>query len=559
MNLVKLIPLLTLFVLSAAAQELGKVNIASLSSRIRINQKTPSVQFSWKIKNEGRAQLQTSYRILISKDESELKPDGKLVWDSQRVDSFQALYVDYTGPALETGTYYWKAQLTSSNKETGAWSKHSSFVIPEKEIAKNTQIPKVRTIGSFQCSDASLNEIFKKSIASRKKNLIASPSFEPGGKPWGAPIQLTARGYAFEADLADYYATWLKKFLASVDKDKLFPAMVSPNKKYKPAPGYSEAGLMVPFALWQLNGDASLLDDVFQPAVNYVGMLKKNDPSFSGKAFAENRGDFGHLDDPTSPEFLSLCFFALDCRMLAEMATARGHLPYITQHHTWFANIQKGFQKTFLNEKSQLTEKSQTAQILALRYGLLPPNAKQPTADALAARLKKEGLKAGIFGTAAILPVLSWTDHHEQAIALAKSFTEEDSEPSDVALASTSEWMMSFLAGFNHQTPGFKTSRISPFIPNDGSITHVRASHETPYGTLAIDWKTTETGLKAKITIPPNTTSKISLPGVKEAIVSEAGKPLDQAIGCQMIKQLPGRKEIIAQSGTYHFEVKNQK
>lgn len=172
-NFAKLIPLLTLLALPVVAQDLGKVNTASLSSRIQRNQKEPSIQFSWKIKSAGRGQLQAGYRILVAKDAAELKPAGKLVWDSQQVDSFQSLYVNYDGPALDAGTYHWKVQLTNNDKKAGAWSSPSSFVIPEKEEAKKpaTTAIAAQSIGAFECSDDTLNKVFKKTITARKKNL----------------------------------------------------------------------------------------------------------------------------------------------------------------------------------------------------------------------------------------------------------------------------------------------------------------------------------------------------------------------------------------------------
>ncbi|MGJ8724814.1 MAG: alpha-L-rhamnosidase C-terminal domain-containing protein [Roseibacillus sp.] len=559
MNRPKLLLLILTFISTVHGQKIGEMNIASVSSQVRWQDEKPSLQFSWKVQSEGRGQLQKSYHILLGKDAEAIKSDGDLIWDSKQTDSPQSHLVEYSGPELKSEqTYYWKVRLSNIEGKLGNWSAPAPFSISKEPRGAEGEAKKVtQPIGNFSSSDPVLNALFKATVTNQKKNLTTPPSFEPEELPAAAPLQLTARGYAFQAKLNEYYNPWVKEFVAAANEDKTFPTIAGDPEFAEPASGHSDAAIVIPFALWQLDGDISLVENVFQAAVDHVGAIQRNDPDFSGKTFGKDRGDFGHLDDPTSPEFLSLCFFALDCRILSEMATAIGHLPYIIQHKEWYGRTARGFQKSFLDQDGNLTEKSQTAQILALRFGLLPPEAKQPIADKLAERLKKEGLKAGIYGTSAVLPVLSWTDHHEQAVELAKSFGKEGAGPSEVALACTSEWMMSFLAGFINQAPGFKTSRISPFIPKDGSITEVKAHHETPYGQLAIHWKTTEKGLNAKVTIPPNTTGVISLPGDEKAVVTEGGKSLDDAAGCQFMQDLNGRKDILVQSGIYEFEVEN--
>ena len=422
---------------------------------------------------------------------------------------------------------------------------------------KRCQLRRAETfIASFESSDKNLNSLFEKAQTAQRKLLTDPATFEPDALPWGAQLQLTSRGFAFQSNLANYYRHANEELFASIGEDRLIPSLAGDFEDNAPSPGFSEAGVVIPFTMWQLSGDLTLAEPTFLRAVDHVGLMKKNDPDYQGKPFGKHRGDWGHKDDPTSAGFLSLCHLALDCRILGEVAAAVGHLPFVAQHGEWYSRIQKAFPAHFL-EDGKLKEKSQTAQILALRFGLLPQDLKQPTADALAERIKKEGLTAGMFGQSAVLPVLSWTNHHEQAIELAKSYGAEDASPTVVELAATSEWAMSFLAGFIHQAPGFKTALVTPFIPEDNSVTEVNASHETPYGRLAIHWKKAEGGLTAKVIIPPNTTALISLPGEEEANITESDKPLKEAVGCQFLQELDGRAEIVAQSGTYHFEVKN--
>lgn len=555
-------PLLVAFNLSLEGAEIGVIKPTQLLTDFNAVKKSSSLRFSWQIKAEGRAQRQEKYRIFVADSEKKLETASRLLWDSGENKSSQSLFVDYKGPPLVVGkNYFWKVQLKSPSQEVGNWSNPQKFTFRNSSTVSSKRERKVsaRPIASFHSSDEALNKVFALSKKTQA-NVLKDPAvFEPGGLPWGAHLQLSARGFAFQADLTDYYRSVSREFIAEIGHDKMIPSVIGESEDKLPSPGFSEAGIIIPYVLWQLTGDRTIIQSSFDAAVTHVGLMQKNDPNYEGKAFGKHRGDLGHLDDPTSAEFLSLCHLALNCRILGESASAIGHTPFSIQHRDWFGRIYKAFPKSFLDEDGKLIEKSQTAQILALRLGLLPEESKKKISAELAERLKREGLTCGIFGKSSVLPVLSWTNHHELAIDLAKSISSEDSEICPIIAASISEWSLGFLAGFGHPAPGFQVCQVAPFIPDNGSISEVKASHETPYGRLAIHWRKNETSLYAKVTIPPNTTGTVILPCQKEDILTEGGISLQQTRGCQLIRETGNRKEIIAQSGTYTFEITSAK
>ena len=168
MPLMKPFKILTLVLLllhsSLLAAKIGQVEIATLSSNITFEKDAPLVRFSWKLQVEGRAQLQTGYRILIALKSEDLKLPEKLIWDSGQIESSQSLFVKYDGPPLKRGVdYHWKVQLRNSNKEKGQWSEPTQFIIPEKPTEFEPNSPsKVESRASFHCSDQTLNQLFNK-------------------------------------------------------------------------------------------------------------------------------------------------------------------------------------------------------------------------------------------------------------------------------------------------------------------------------------------------------------------------------------------------------------
>ena len=77
--------------------------------------------------------------------------------------------------------------------------------------------------------------------------------------------------------------------------------------------------------------------------------------------------------------------------------------------------------------------------------------------------------------------------------------------------ATVGDWLVKELAGLNALEPGYKKSRIAP-RPVKG-IPEVKASYETPYGLLSVDFKCRDGRITAHVCIPENTTAEVSLPG----------------------------------------------
>jgi alpha-L-rhamnosidase len=77
------------------------------------------------------------------------------------------------------------------------------------------------------------------------------------------------------------------------------------------------------------------------------------------------------------------------------------------------------------------------------------------------------------------------------------------------------EYFYKYLAGIQAPTNqgttvGYKKIHIKPYIPDD--MEWAEASVETVRGTVSSRWEKSGNGLKLNITIPSNTSGKISIP-----------------------------------------------
>jgi alpha-L-rhamnosidase len=109
-------------------------------------------------------------------------------------------------------------------------------------------------------------------------------------------------------------------------------------------------------------------------------------------------------------------------------------------------------------------------------------------------------------------------------------------------------WLYEDLAGIapDPENPGFKHIIMKPAIIDD--LDFVRASHESPYGTIKSEWVKTTGSLDWQITIPPNATATIYLPVRLDPEVLEGGKAFALPEGTA-----GGYAAIGLAPGSYHF------
>jgi len=113
-------------------------------------------------------------------------------------------------------------------------------------------------------------------------------------------------------------------------------------------------------------------------------------------------------------------------------------------------------------------------------------------------------------------------------------------------------WLYENLAGIRPDPaqPGFKHIVMQPTPVGD--LTFVKASHESPYGEIASDWKREGDRFNWSVSIPVNTTATVYVPTSSAAPVKEGDLPAAQAPGLKYLRLESGRAVYEIGSGTYH-------
>jgi alpha-L-rhamnosidase len=279
---------------------------------------------------------------------------------------------------------------------------------------------------------------------------------------------------------------------------------------------------------------------------------------------------------------------------MMEMATIhQGPITYL-KYRDELSGILTTLKETYLNEDGSLKIKSQTAHVLALRFGILAPDQQARVAADLLELIKARtgpehsGMTTGILGSKDLPTVLSRGGQVDEAARLIQSrkfpslgfevtkdattiwesraSTDDNGDAlslSNPAHGASSSWLLSTLAGIAPATPGFDNIILEPAIPTRNEevepIRWVRAHYDSVRGRIAVHWQKAEAGdLLYEVTIPAGSSAILKLPAAGNAAITESGGEIDNSVGVRKIDPdvNDGMAYFELQSGSYRFEVK---
>ncbi|MCH7227125.1 family 78 glycoside hydrolase catalytic domain [Haloferula sp. A504] len=492
-----------------------------------------------------------------------LHPDGRLMTENLRQARATDTYICKGDPAGETWTPRFTFHGFQFVELTGLEEKPPLDTITGLVLHSDTPMT-----SGFECSDPVVNKIWQNAIWTQRGNWIDLPTDCPQRDErmgWTGDAQIYAASAAIHADVAAFFRKWLRELEDDVTPEGYYPS-------YAPYPfghgggvhgsAWSDAGIIVPHALWMATGDDSFFRDHWKAMTRFMEARKAQDPKLEGKAFGAPWGDWLNLDDPTPHPYVELAYFAKCTRMMMEMAAAAKSGEEVAKYRDWTETLRANFRRQYLQADGTIRPESQSAYVMALDCDLLTDPAERQRAGARLAELirakagpKSTGMTTGFLGTKPLLPVLADTGHLDLAVATLQSrkypswgyevkngattiwerwnsYTEEHgfggpngkmnaamNSFSHYAFGAVTEWMFRDLAGIAPAEPGYSKIRLKPHFPSvdatseTDTISWIKAHHDSPHGRIAIHWKRQDDGsLLYEATVPPNTTAELILP-----------------------------------------------
>jgi alpha-L-rhamnosidase len=444
---------------------------------------------------------------------------------------------------------------------------------------------------TFSTNSALVNKLHSNIVWGQRGNFLSIPTDTPARDErmgWTGDINVFARTAVYNLDSQAFLTKWLQDLRNSQAPSGAY-ASVAPTVPNSfdgglGNAGWADAGVNVPWTLWQAYGDTSVIQQHYDSMKRYVDYLAEN-----STGFIRGGGDYGdwlNLDDPTPGELIGTSFVAKGARQLSQMAAAIGNTADAAKYQKLYDDVRNAFIGRFVSADGKVGSDSQTGYILAFTSDLVPADkitrAGQHFANTILRR--DTHLSTGFLGVDGLLPVLTKIGRSDLAYQLLQNTSypswgyeigkgattiwerwnsiNPDGTFNDVGMNSfnhyaygaVGEWMYRTLAGVSAAEPGYRKSLIAP-TPGNG-ITSADFSHETPYGKVASKWaKTSDDGLTLTVTVPGNTTATVRIPALNPSLITESGRPLATADHVSGVVDEGATVAMTVASGTYRFVV----
>ncbi len=437
--------------------------------------------------------------------------------------------------------------------------------------------------GAFESSSALLNQIWSNTRWGQLSNYFEVPTDCPQRDErlgWTGDAQVFVRTGAYNQDIAAFMGKWIDDIADTQTAEGAFNDTAPVGFKGSAA-GWADAGIIVPWTLWKTYGDTRVLERSYGAMQRYLEFVRRQTKDFIGP----NRGygDWLAIGGITEKDLISTAYFAYDAKLMAEIATALGKSQDAVAYRKLFEQVRSAFQSKFVNQDGSVgAHRSQTAHLMALRFGLLSVEQESAAVPHLLGNLEDRNWRHGVgfLGVNLLLPTLadigctegayyvatgrefpSWGYSVDQGATTIwerwNSFTRSRgfgdagmNSFNHYAYGSCVEWYYRTVLGIDGED-GFARITIKP-QPGPG-VSFARGHYDSIRGRISTDWKITNGELSLDVTLPPNTSGEIHVPAATAEVVREGGGAAMSAAGLKFLRMEGGAAVFAAGSGTYQF------
>ncbi len=430
--------------------------------------------------------------------------------------------------------------------------------------------------GRLTTSSELVNRMWRTGIGGQRGNFLSIPTDCPQRDErlgWTGDAQVFWRTGSYNADIAAFGRKWLRDVVDGQTAEGAFgntaPSMPGPSMG-PGAPGWGDAGVIVPWTAWQQYGDTAIIRDNWAAMEKWLSFIRDANPNYLRRnKTGANFADWLPAGSQTPRDLVATAYWALIARMMSEMAAAIDQPAQ--RYNEDYENIRQAFAKAFVKDNGEVGSGSQTSYVLAVHMGLVPGHLKAAAFDRLVKDIEAHQwhLTTGFLGTPHLLFVLADNGRTDVACRLLLNDTypswgymlkkgattwwerwnSDSGDPAmnsfnHYAFGSVLAWVYRYVAGIDTGAPGFRNIVIHPRL--DSRITSARGEYDSVYGKIVADWTGTAEGpFRLKLTIPANTAAKVYLP---KAQVTESDKPV-------AVRAESGSYVVEIGSGTYDFHV----
>ena len=431
------------------------------------------------------------------------------------------------------------------------------FELLENQVEAIAVYSDLKTVGHFECSSGKINQLVNNTLWSMKSNFLDLPTDCPTRERlgWTGDAQIFFDTGAYFMDTSAFFSKWLRDMEDNQYDNGCISAVIpysGVEMMYKStgvSVGWADAVYLIPYRYYLRYGDKKLLETYYPMMKKYTEYLRKNlgmkdkkeakDNPYNAytyekgvhlgewlepKEFKDEKMGAGvkHPEECTAYLYLTLTTMAKIAKILEDY-DYRDELLEVAN------GAKKAYHHLFIKNESYVGMR-QAKQVRPLALGVLDGDAyktdKKKVQDALVKAVADYNYQVGtgFLSTPFLLDELTKAGHLDMAYQVLEN-EQGNGWLSEVKAGATTIWEnWEGDLSLNHYSPGavcqwlfdtvcgIRMDGENHFIISPrpgGSLTYAKATYESIYGTVSVEWEKKEDGYHYDVQLPPNVTADI--------------------------------------------------
>ncbi len=236
--------------------------------------------------------------------------------------------------------------------------------------------------GWFSSGARVLEEIYEMMLCSLRANYLEVPTDCPQRDErmgWLADALLFAPVAAYTFDISSFMAKWFDDILDARTPTGRFPDIAPrpsarwPERSFEPgAPGWGDAGILLPWLMFERYGDADVLAQMFPAMLAHLDAVHADNPDGVWRhGRGKDYGDWVPAGPDTSHDLFSTCWLYRSTAVAAEIAGLVGDQQSANRLTARAAQVRNAFHQHFVTADGRVRDPHPTGSPAASRFAPL--------------------------------------------------------------------------------------------------------------------------------------------------------------------------------------------
>ena len=277
-------------------------------------------------------------------------------------------------------------------------------------VTAETVGSELETLGCFECSDAEVNKLYSNIEWGMKGNYLSVPTDCPQRDErlgWTGDTQVFCGAASYIADTDPFLRKWLGD---ARDSQKGYGGeycdvipRVFGGKGHGGNAAWGDAGIIVPYKLWQMYGDIEVIAENYDAMEAYMSYLSQYGLEGPNTAY----GDWLNYEI-TDKRYIAVCYYAYDALLMEKFSAQLGK----GEREEYYRDLRKKIIARYFEKyvsDGEIKEKTQTGYLLPIAFDMIDGELLDRTVELLAEKIKGNNytLSTGFVGTGILNQTLS--------------------------------------------------------------------------------------------------------------------------------------------------------